>query len=172
MLKLLLQWACTEVGSHSTRSDFSSVQNVFVAALALLTIRFLQYNQLFMLLESVLTWKVQVSQKKLQLHQKLGVMAVVFVEPKGSWYLGYRGVGRHTDIIPLEHLLQSGYICMLRQCAHWSPGRSQYLFRLKDCPFCFGGVNHGIIDWENGLVPLNHVAQGPIQPGFKLPGFG
>lgn len=63
MLKLLVQWACPEVGRHSTRSDFSCMQSVFVATLTLLAIWFLQYDELFFLLELVLMWKVQVSQK-------------------------------------------------------------------------------------------------------------
>lgn len=60
-----------------------------------------------MLLDLLVTWKLLVSQDKLQLCHKLGVLAVLFVEPKGTRCLGYGQVERHTGIISL-------YVCWSR----------------------------------------------------------
>lgn len=55
--------------------------------------------------------------KKATVMLKTRCAGCAFCGAQGKQYLGHRMVGRHTGIIPLEHLLQSRYICMLRQCA-------------------------------------------------------
>jgi len=150
MLELLLQLGCAELGSRSTSPDFPRAQSFSLGSNRLVAAQ----SAFYVIFAGVgADLEGAGEPRKAAVTERLGVLAVRFVEPRGTWYLGCRDGGRHAGIVAWYTCCSPGYVCMLSQGISFQKSSvcslkcSRFLFRTKSHLFRPGGSKAPVACW-------------------------